>query len=143
MTDVKDYQRDLNTNESSKRHFIDADADDESEDSDQNEVRIIAPVRNRKKGHLDEMVMEQLLAQQRAYIKAQKRICKLQTEIDTEEVRTRYLKLDLNNAQVKADEEKETRLKVEKELYNAHVENWVFRLLMVLFMFATVYSKMM
>lgn len=139
-SDVREFQRELNNDEDEKMHFVESTIPDSSSESDHDEVRIVAPRRRKKKGHIDTMLMEQLLLQQKACMKAQKKIYELQTEIDTEEIKTRYIKLDLNNAQVKANEEKEKRQNMKKELFRSRVENWVTRVLIILYILYSLYS---
>lgn len=105
MSDLKDFQRSLNRNEEQKSHFVNKDnSDSESSDSESETVRLSFPKKTKTTNPIDTMIMEQLIKTQKSYLKAQKTIYKLQTEIDTEEVKTRYLKLDLNNAQVHNEE---------------------------------------
>ncbi len=63
------------------------------------------------------------IQQQHQYLKAQKTIYNLKNEIDTEEVRSRYLKLDLNNAQVKIVEMKQKLLKNQKDIHRSMIIN--------------------
>ena len=79
------------------------------------------------------MLLEQTISQQNLYLKAQKTISKLRTEIDIEEVKTRYLKLDMNNLQVKLDQEFEKNREMRNEIFNAKAENFIFRVFVVLY----------
>lgn len=108
QSELKNFQRSLDEDVEEKRRYVDAEADvtedEDTEDEEQEAIKIVAPRKPKKKSNVDTMLMEQLIAQQKAYLKAQRAIYKLRTEIDTEEVKTRYIKLDLNNAQVRIGE---------------------------------------
>ena len=101
-SDLKNFQRYLDVNEDEKRHFVNNEVVSDS-DEESDTIKIVHPKKYKKKNGVDIMLMEQLISQQNAYLKAQKEIYKLHTEIDTEEIKTRYLKLDLNNIQVNVE----------------------------------------
>lgn len=101
-SDLKNFQRYLDVNEDEKRHFVNNEVVSDS-DEESDTIKIVHPKKYKKKNGVDIMLMEQLISQQNAYLKAQKEIYKLHTEIDTEEIKTRYLKLDLNNTQVNVE----------------------------------------
>jgi hypothetical protein len=140
MSELKNFQDNLIKDNETKCQFIDKKVDSEEEESSSEEesLKIVAPRRKAGKGGLDKMLLEQSIAQQNAYLKAQKAIYKLKSEIDIEEVNTRYLKLDLNNIQVSLDEEKEKN----KVLYLTQVENWSLRIAIVLYILWIVISKL-
>lgn len=106
--EVRNFQRSLNEDSDEKYRFVNADVEEsdseDSEEEDTEAIKIVPPKKAKKQSHIDKMLMTQLVAQQKAYLRAQKTIYKLRTEIDTEEVKSRYIKLDLNNAQVKIEE---------------------------------------
>lgn len=132
--EVKNFQRDLDGDREAKNRFVDAEDDsvscseDNSSDEEEEQIKIVAP-RKKKKSAIDTMLLEQTLNQQKSYIKAQKTIYKLRSEVDTEEVKMRYLKLDLNNVQVKLDE----ALVKNKELFKVQIENLVLRVIIVFY----------
>jgi hypothetical protein len=141
MSELKNFQDNLIKDNETKFQFIDKKVDseeDSSSSSEEESLKIVAPRRKAGKGGLDKMLLEQSIAQQNAYLKAQKAIYKLKSEIDIEEVKTRYLKLDLNNIQVSLDEEKEKN----KVLYLTQVENWSLRIAIVLYILWIVISKL-
>lgn len=141
QSNLKNFQRSLDENEDEKRHYVNAEVeesesdDSESENEEQEAIKIVAPRKQKKKSNVDTMLMEQLISQQKSYLKAQRTIYKLRTEIDTEEVKTRYLKLDLNNAEVRISELTTTHQTIEKKFYKLVVANAtvLFLLLSVLF----------
>ena len=94
----------------------------------------------RKKRHDMDFLLQELVAQQKLYLQSQRKVMKLKTEIDTEEVRTRYLKLDLNNAQVTSEEQKEKLKDMKNTLFYARTENWVSRLLALLLIMFNIYT---
>jgi hypothetical protein len=137
MSEVKSYQRNLNDDREAKQHFVEAEDNDETDASSEEEehVKIVAP-RRKKKSTIDAMLLSQSISLQQDCLKAQKTIYKLRSEIDTEDVKTRYLKLDLNNLQVKLDEE----LVKNKVLFRTQVENWAMRLFILFYILWSIFS---
>jgi hypothetical protein len=125
QSELKKFQRSLDENEEEKRRYVDAELQSEEDDSNSEEeaIKIVAPKKARKRSPIDTMLMEQLISQQKQYLKAQKTICKLRTEIDTEEVKTRYIKLDLNNAQVKIAELTELERTYRRKYHEEYTTN--------------------
>jgi hypothetical protein len=128
---VRRVQDSLAHDNGMRRDFLDHDNDSDSSDvSTDSEVprdRVKVSFPKRKKRHNMDYLLQELVAQQKLYLRSQRKVMKLKTEMETEEVRTRYLKLDLNNAQVTSEERKE-KLKTLKELhYYSKMENWVVR----------------
>ena len=70
----------------------------------------------------------------RRMTKAQKKIYALRAEKETEEIHSRYLKLDLNNAQVKVEELQQSEKNLSREIFRSRVENWFSRALVVLYL---------
>ena len=110
-SELINFQHSLQNDEEEKKNFVSAtvtsdddDGDSSSDYDDREAIKIVPPKKPKKNSHIETLLMEQLVSQQRAYLRAQKTIYKLRTEMDTEEVKTRYIKLDLNNAQVRIDE---------------------------------------
>lgn len=130
--DVRNLQKKLYSDHDTVREFIDHDKSSESDsESDvQESCRIVVPKRRSK--HSLDFLLQELVNHQKMYISSQRKVMKLKTEIDTEEVRTRYLKLDLNNAQVLADERKDRLTKMKNVLVSAQIENWIFRGLLLM-----------
>jgi hypothetical protein len=138
MKELKNFQANLNSDRDAKQQYIDKQVDTEDEsitdDSDVEEpIKIIASRKKGGKSGLDKMLLEQTISQQNLYLKAQKTISKLRTEIDIEEVKTRYLKLDMNNLQVKLYQEFEKNREMRNEIFNAKAENFIFRVFVVLY----------
>lgn len=109
MSELRKFQRSLDESREEKEHFVDAqsmassdddNSNDDSEDETKTNIQLVQP-KHSKKNNIDVLLMNQLILQQNINMRAQKTIYKLKTEINTEEVKTRYLKLDLNNEQVK------------------------------------------
>jgi hypothetical protein len=100
---ISSFQRNLSDSAEAKNRFLNSEINSStSEDDEVEEKKIAKPLpKKRLSSRIDMMLMEQYIQQQKDYLKAQKTIYKLKNEIDTEEVRSRYLKLDLNNEQVK------------------------------------------
>lgn len=144
QSDLKNYQRSLDENAEEKRHFIESEVsnttDDESSENEDSEeaIKIVAPRRSQKKSNVDMMLMEQLITHQKAYLKAQRRIYKLRNEIDTEEVKTRYVKLDLNNAEVRISELTVANRAVQNRFYKLLAANATVLFLLLAILFARV-----
>lgn len=139
---VKNLQRNLRKTDVSRdfvNHDVEESEDEDSEDEVREEsIRIVAP--QRKKKHSLDFLLQELVVQQKMYLSSQKKVMKLQTEIDTEEVKTRYLKLDLNTAQVLAEERKTKLCETKGMLTRSQLENWVFRVLITLWFLNYVYT---
>lgn len=137
--EIKKYQRELDNDNEVKNSFINSshndstDEDSDNESSD-NAIGIIPLPKKHKSSRLDNMLMEQLIKQQKSYLNAQKTIYKLKNEIETEEIKTRYLKLDLNNSQVKADETIEDNKKLKQDIFVSKSENFMHRGLIFLYL---------
>jgi len=139
MSELKNYQRDIDADHEVKRSFVDAgnETDEESDGEDEygNLPIQIVSQQPKKKAHIDVMLMAQLTAQQKETFRAQKIIGKLRAQIESDEIRTRYLKLDLNNAQVKAEEETVKTKDLSTKLIKAQLEIWIVRMLFTLYIF--------
>lgn len=149
--ELKNFQTNLNMDKETKQQFVDKEIEDEhkfeeesisdsSSSEEEEHIKIIAPRKKGKSG-LDQLLLEQTISQQKAYLKAQKTISKLRSEIDTEEVKTRYLKLDLNNLQVKLDEEVEKNKEMNKELSKINFENMAFKAFIIFYIFWSIYRR--
>ena len=142
MSEVKNYQRNLDNDREAKNLYVDAEVEEDEEESgsesgsDEEQIKIVAP-RRKKKSTMDTMLLGQSMSQQKELLKAQKLIYKLKAEINNEEVKTRYLKLDLNNAQVRLEEE----LVKNKQLFQAKVENAILRVFILLYILWSMYVK--
>jgi hypothetical protein len=140
---VRALQKNLRKNDVARDYVSQGHATSSEEDSDEEEVqevRIMAPQR-RKKQSLD-FLLQELVNQQKLYISSQRKVMKLQTEVDTEEVKTRYLKLDLNTAQVLADERKSKLYETKCKLTRAQIEVWVSRVTFVLLFLVYMYRML-
>lgn len=134
--EIKKYQREIDNNNELKNSFINnsygnEDSDDESTDD---EIGIIPLPKKHNSSKLDTMLMEQLIKQQKSYLNAQKTIYKLKNEIETEEIKMRYLKLDLNNSQVKTEEVISDNKKLKNEIFVSKSENFMHRGLILLYL---------
>jgi hypothetical protein len=133
---VKEYQHDLDSNVQARREFVEAENESEPENQ---QIRIYAPKQN-KKNHIEEMMLQQFISQQQEYLLAQKKIYKLKTTINTEEVKTRYLKLDLNNVQVDLEKSSNKCKEYENQLYHNKIEVWTTRILLLIYVLYRIYS---
>lgn len=142
MSELKKFQVNLDTDKDMKNMFVEKETEDvqsHSSSEEEDHIKIVAPRKTKKGNPIDAMLFEQTITQQKAYLKAQKTIYRLQSEIDTEEVKTRYLKLDLNNLQVKLDDE----LVKNKKLALVEFENMALRVVIVLYIVLRVLYRFM
>lgn len=141
---VRNLQNKLSHSIDNRNDFLNASnssAESDSDSESQRSCRIVVPKYHRKKDP-STLLLEQLVAQQQAFLKSQRKVYKLKGEIDTNEVRERYLKLDLNNAQVEVEELKEKKKNTEKNMFYARVENWVVRLTLLAYIFFTIINTL-
>jgi hypothetical protein len=146
--ELKNFQNTLSTNNEMKQNFVDSkqnessSEDDSDSGSDCDHIKISSQRKknkNNKNKNLENMLLEQSIIQQNAFLKAQKTIYKLKSEIDSEEVKTRYLKLELNSLQVELREE----IDKNKILFRTQVENWTLRTIVVLYIIWSAIHKIM
>ena len=147
MEDLKLFQQELDNNEDMRQGYINS--KDNSDTSSESEDDILTPkygnvpVYTTKsikpiKQSTKNLLLRELIKQQKLTMKAEKQNMRLQNEIDLEEVKTRYLKLDLNNAQVKLEEEKEKIEEVEGELRGKRSENLLLKVMFICSVFWSV-----
>ena len=144
MSDLKKFQSNLDSDKEAKNMFVSKEKEDSengsnSEEDEEEHIKIVAPRKIKKGSAIDTMLFEQTIAQQKAYLKSQKTIYRLQSEIDTEEVKTRYLKLELNNLQVRLDDE----VLKNKTMSAVQLENMVLRVFLALYILWRLVSRVM
>jgi len=147
---VRQLQEHLHHDNVTQREYLDHDASDSSSVSESSdaECRVTIPRRrNKGKAKSIDFLLQELITQQKMYLKSQMKVMLLKSERDVEEVRTRYLKLDLNNSQVAVEEGKERATTLRKTVaqyahshFRARTENWITRLLIVLWVIFQVYT---
>jgi hypothetical protein len=134
------FQKSVNEDNELKSSFVNAENVSESEeDSDDDTCKIVIPKRKNKNKDTSQELLAQLMNQTQVLAKTQKKLYQLKSEINKEEITTRYIKLDLNNAQVKLDETKVKLKVVKKELLHARTENWSARALIIAYIFFHLY----
>jgi hypothetical protein len=135
------FQKKINEDNDIKSSYISSSALNFDSDSESDAYKIVIPKNNRKK-NIDTTSQEllfQLLKQHKKLLKTQKRMYKLQSEFDKEEIKGRYVKLDLNNAQVSVEESKE-KLKINSDLlFKSRVENCIWRVSFLLHIVIQIY----
>lgn len=140
------FQKTLNDDADMKSNFAHApipESEDEenSSDSETESCKIVLPKRAKKKNNnTSQELLFQLLLQHKTLSKTQKKVYKLQSELDSEEIKMRYVKLDLNNTQVNLDNTKSKLELCNKELLHARIENWVVRVCFLLYILHSLYS---
>jgi len=119
--ELKNFQRNLSSDNDMKSDFVNIGRGDLEHD---NTIRVQLPRGGGEtKSSIDLRLMEELMKQQELYIKAKEKIFSLQNEVNLEEVRSRYVKLDLNNAQVKNEELTLENTSLKKENRRVRYEN--------------------
>lgn len=131
--DISKLQNELRDDMDTRRNFVDASnpTDSESGSDEDQRLEIKVPRKRRSRGNATDHLLEELIRIQRDYVKSQKKVFEITAERDIEEARNRYVKLDLNNATVKADEEKEARIKFERGFHHYRSEAIVSRIMLV------------
>lgn len=139
---VRIFQKNLDDNQDMQSEYINADHKSDSDsDSDSEICKIMFPKHKRKDNtDTSQELLYQLMRQNEVLSKTQKKIYKLKSELGKEEITARYVKLDLNNAMVKVDEYKQKLDKTNKILHRSRVENWVWRILILLYVVFQLYS---
>ena len=141
------FQRNLNQDNELKSSYINAENSD-SEDSESeieestNACKIVFPNSNRsknKKLDTSQELLSQLIKQHQVSSNTQKKMYKLQSELDKEEITSRYIKLDLNNTQIKLEEYKEQLETSKQQLTNSKIENWTLRSVIFLYIIFKIY----
>lgn len=73
------------------------------------------------------VILQQLFKQQNVVLNSQRTIYKLKNEINREELKMRYLKLDLNNYQIDNEEKRNKINDLNTQLFVSKSENQMFR----------------
>ena len=136
------FQKNINEDSEVKNAFIKAEnvnSDSDSEYDSDNKCKIIIPKSKNKNKDTSQELLAQLMNQNQVLAKMQKKFYKLKTEMDREEITSRYIKLDLNNVQVKLDENKEKLNIVKKQLKNSRIENLSFRVIVISYIVFHIY----
>ena len=136
------FQKTLDADTDMRSNFLHAEVD--SSDSETESCKIVLPKRPKNNNSdTSRELLFQLLLQHKLLSNTQKKMYKLQAEIDSGEVSMRYVKLDLNTTQVKLDETKVKFKACKKELMHARIENWAVRIYFVLYILYSLYSMIM
>ena len=133
------YQQELDKNKETKESFINADNESISDSSsDEEPCKLIIPKRKNKKSDTSSELLSQLINQHKDLSLAQKKLFKVKNELNALEITSRYVKLDLNNAQVKIEENNIKFKEYKDTLYKTNIENMFHRILwfvLILFRF--------
>ena len=112
---------------SSSSEYSDSDTD--------NVLQVSLPKKHKKGGGSNYLLLQELILQQKKYLKCQKSKMELRNQLDNQELRMRYLKLDLNNANVNTDEYKEKFKLADKEV------DKLFKLVLILALFCILFTS--
>ena len=140
------FQKNLNEDTELKSSYINAensesDSDYSDDNNDpKNECKIIFPNRSKNKNiDTSQELLSQLIKQHQVISNTQKKMYKLKSELDKEEITSRYIKLDLNNTQIKLEESKVQLETSKQQLTNSKIENWTLRSVMLLYFMLKIY----
>lgn len=126
--DVNMFQKALDADKEMKTNFVNAEVEESESDEEDGEIGVFIPQRKKKRtSDTSQELLFQLIHQNKVLSKTQKKMYELKAEFEKEEVSTRYIKLDLNNVQVKLDDTKEKLKVCRKHLLYAKIENWSVR----------------
>ena len=135
------YQKSLDDDSDLKSSFVHAGKESDSDsDSDEDACKIIIPSRPKKRDtDTSQELLFQLIKQNQVLSRTQRKMYEIQSELDKEEISTRYIKLDLNNTQVKFDETKVKFKECKRQLSHARIENWVGRIVVLMYFIFQIY----
>jgi hypothetical protein len=118
-----------------KDFFINNEVSQEEYSSDEEPLKndLITIIPSTSKSKTDTVILRQLFNQQNLLLKSQRAIYKLKNEINKEEIKMRYLKLDLNNSNI-INQEKESEIdNLNLQVFISKSENHMFRALSLLY----------
>jgi hypothetical protein len=140
-TNLHMYQKTLDGDSDMKSSFLHAENNDSDSDSESEKdtCKIVIPRSKKKNSDTSQELLFQLIRQNQVLSTTHKKMYKLQSELDKEEITTRFIKLDLNNTQVKLDETNDNFKECKKQLQYAHIENWTTRFIMLLYILVQLY----
>ena len=135
ITNSDMYQKTLNEDEEMKSSYI----QEENEDSEDDTCKIVIPRSRKKNNDTSQELLFQLIKQNQVLTNTHKRMFALQSDLDKEEILSRYVKLDLNNTQVTLCDTKYKFKECKKKLMKSRAENWITRFIFLLYIIFHVY----
>jgi len=138
---VRKLQQSLSCDRDIRNDFINSryDSSEDSESSDSDTCQITIPKRRKRKQDSSALLLQRLTEQQQAYLKSQRKVYKLQGEVDNNEVRNNYLKLELNNAELENADLKNITNQQQMLLSRSKTENWVLRITILIYILIRIY----
>lgn len=139
------FQKNVDKDSDVKKAFVNSEknnsnSDDSDSDYDNDTCKIVIPKRKKHNDTSQELLF-QLMNQNQVLAKTQKKMYQLKAEMNKEEVTSRYIKLDLNTAQVKLSET-QAKLKIAKnQLLHSRIENWSLRAIAVAYILFHIYCS--
>jgi hypothetical protein len=138
--EVKNFKKNLDNDKQEQNFFVNSEVSDEDDDNNlsdtdilENETITIVP-----SSKMDSVLLQQLFKQQNVVLNAQRTIYKLKNEINKEELKMRYLKLDLNNTECDLENSQEQASDLQLELYISKSETYMYRGLTFLYFAYTI-----
>ena len=140
-TNVNMFQKVLDENSEMQSSYVHNEKESDSESEDDT-CKIVFPSRSKKNTDTSQEMLFQLIKQNHVLSKTHKKMYKLQAELDTEEINSRYIKLELNNTQVNLDETKIKFKSCKKDLKKSYIVNFCLSGIILLYIIFWIYSFM-
>jgi hypothetical protein len=132
-------QRNLDRNQDFRSTFISAENSD-SDSSESESCKIVLPKKRRKKVDTSQELLFQLIKQNKNLSKTKKKMYSIQADLDKEEIKSRYVRLDLNNAQVECQEVTEKLKQSNSDLHKVRTENIITKVFIALYFTYRIYA---
>jgi len=143
QSEVRISQENLRKRIDLQREFVNNDVsstDEEDFSPDETEnIRVSFPKRKTKHNSIDYLLQE-LVNQQKYFLASQRKVMRLKCEMETEEVKTRYLKLDLNNTQIQGQELKEQLNDCTEKLRVTTIDKWLSHVIVLILIITNIYT---
>lgn len=142
----KQYQEELDQDQDMKSDYLNAEVSSSESSDDEGsrslDFNVVLPKSSKSKRRYDteQQLFVQLMNTQKTLMKYQKKNYKLQSEIDKSEIENRYIKLDLNNAQVKINKYKEDIKDIKAVLKKTKRDKIVMMVIICLFVLYRVWG---
>ena len=140
--DLKNFKKNLDTNKDDQDFYVNSEVTEDESDSSDTEILkhdelFVAPKNSSK---INSVLLQQLFKQQSVILNAQRTIYKLKNDLNKEELKMRYLKLDLNNSQLHSEELENQLIDTKLELYVSKSESYMYRGMSLLYLVYTIGS---
>jgi glutamate synthase domain-containing protein 1 len=130
-----------------KEEFIEAEVSSPSEDDTDSDIETVCKVvrgssHKKNRGNTSQELLQQVIAQHTELGRVQKKMYSIKAELSKQEISNRYLKLEMGTDKVRITELREKLGIYKKTLFNANVENYVFRVIFILYVMRVIYNML-